>query len=252
MVTATGPISTNGTVSISSMAGDILVTALGPTGSITEAGDITLFAATGHNIIFASGGAFNQQSGSIMVNPANLIVDTTGTTAAKLNQSRYSTASQINVVAGQAGRATGKNITFNGDLVAGSSLVFLSSVGGAITGSSVVVNSLGVYSTNSGGNAGLTGSIGGNATRTAASQGQAYTSPNNNYRFNGCVIGSVSCSLIVFPGVIQPALITEFAVLVLRPVEEDVDVPLTNIFDEDRLCEELYQSAPDVARQVCQ
>jgi hypothetical protein len=51
---------------------------------------------------------------------------------------------------------------------------------------------------------------------------------------------------------VQPSPISSFAVLAVAPTQEDIDAPLTNIFDEDQLCDRLYQSAPDIARTVCQ
>ena len=47
----------------------------------------------------------------------------------------------------------------------------------------------------------------------------------------------------------QPA--SEVDILVARPAEDDPDTPLINIFDEERLCELLLRTNPELAREVC-
>jgi len=47
----------------------------------------------------------------------------------------------------------------------------------------------------------------------------------------------------------QPA--SEVDIFVARPAEDDPDTPLINIFDEERLCELLLRTNPELAREVC-
>jgi hypothetical protein len=113
------------------------------------------------------------------------------------------------------------------------------------------VNVLGLGVSGTGGSADLHGSIAGNTTQTAAQQGFINPQTQNNYQFNGCAIGSVTC--IVLPTVvpIQPQAVSQVDILLARPSEDDIDAPLINIFDEEQLCERLRRTNPEAAREVC-
>jgi hypothetical protein len=50
---------------------------------------------------------------------------------------------------------------------------------------------------------------------------------------------------------IQPQPISQIDILVARPSEEDIDAPLINIFDEERLCEQLLRTNPEAALERC-
>jgi len=241
--------STNGGVTIlgnitADPGGNLLVTSAG---AVTITGTITLTAT--NNIVFASGGPFTQSGTLIIVGP-DLVISTTGSTpnATALSAGGpYTTAADINTLALLAG-SSANPITF-ATLQATDTVLLLLANSGIITGTDVNVLQLGVYAF--GASATLSGSIGGNASTTAAETAIFFPSPSNNYRFNTCAIGSVSC--VVLPSVtpIQPAPIGGFAVLVAPQPEDDIDAPLTNIFDEDQLCDQLFRTSPDVARKVC-
>jgi len=91
----------------------------------------------------------------------------------------------------------------------------------------------------------------GRCTTTAASTGRINPGPDNNYRFNDCVIGSVTCVVLPTLTPVVPQAAREIDILVARPSEEDFDAPLINIFDEERVCEELLRRDPIRAREVC-
>jgi hypothetical protein len=66
------------------------------------------------------------------------------------------------------------------------------------------------------------------------------------------VIGSVSCILLPTLIPVEPQAATQIDVLVARPAVEDLDAPLVDIFDEQRLCEQLLRTDPKRAREYCQ
>ncbi|MBV9553886.1 MAG: hypothetical protein JO032_13975, partial [Alphaproteobacteria bacterium] len=224
MATSSGPIAVNGLVTLSSS----------------------------RNIVLSSAGDFIQ-TGSLLVNGPDLVVGTTGLDASKLvpntGTNTFTLGNQVGAIGGIMGSFSGGMVSFTALSLPTGTLI-LSAGTGAITGASVNVNQLGVVI--GGGRADLTGSISGNATTTAAELGTAFPMPSNDYRFNTCAIGSVSCLVLPALTPIQPQLITNFEVTVTQPAADDLDAPLTNIFDENRLCDELYRTSPDLAQKVCQ
>jgi hypothetical protein len=218
----------------------------------------------GNNIVLASSGAFTQ-SGTLTVTSPDLVIDTTGkfqNAGALLSQLLSSpgsdgiTIQDRSVINNSAFSPSGSSnpIKFGGTLAAHNSIVLLLANKGAITGGSsgsptIDVKALGVSGT--GGSASLFGSIGGSATTAAAANGRINPVPDNKYRFNDCVIGSVTC--IVLPGLtpIQPQAASQVDVLAARPAEEDIDAPLINIFDEEHLCEQMLAADPERAKEVC-
>ena len=213
---------------------------------------MTIGLNAGNNIVLASNGAFTQ-SGTLTVTSPDLVIDTTGKNAGALLSQLLSspgsngiTIQDRSVINNSAFSPSGNSnpIKFGGTLAANNSIVLLLANKGAITGGSsgsptIDVKALGVSGT--GNLASLFGSIGGSATTAAAANGRINPVPDNNYRFNDCVIGSVTC--VVLPGLtpIQPQAAREVDVLVARPAEEDIDAPLINIFDEERLCEQVLR-----------
>jgi hypothetical protein len=251
-----GAVSLTGPVSVSA-GQDVLATANNGAISMTGATGLT----AGSNIVLASNGAFTQSGTLTIAKSSDLVIDTTGKDAATLlkqlqSVSGSNTITNPVVITNPLFTPSGNSspITFGGTLAAGNSVVLLLANKGAITGGSsgsptITVGQLGV--SGAGGSASLFGSIAGNATTTAASQGRINPGPDNNYRFNDCVIGSVTC--VVLPGLtpIVPQAAQEVDVLVARPSEEDIDAPLINIFDEERVCEMLLRTNPERAKEVC-
>ena len=138
---------------------------------------------------------------------------------------------------------------------------------GSITGgsngfSAVNVGGLGV--SGSGGQASLFGSIAGNFTGAAAATGRINPTPQDQYRFNNCIIGSPACGvpssevdtlmripMIEIEAFLRPQTATEVDILVARPGPGDMDAPLVNVFDEERLCELMLRTNPELGREVC-
>jgi hypothetical protein len=237
-ITITGNVAANG--------GNMLVSSAGP---IAVNGTVTLGASS--NIILASTGAFSQ-SGSLAIAGPDLVIDTTGLNASRLLPTGggvYTQGSQVLAIGTIPGSFAGGAVSFAG-LSAANTTLFITAGSGAITGSGVNVSQLGVVA--GAGTATLTGSISGNSSTTAAELGFAVPAPSNNYRFNTCAIGSVSCVALPALSPIQPAPINNFEVNIAQPAADDLDAPLTNIFDENRLCDELYRTSPDLAQKVCQ
>ena len=257
LTTTTGALTA--LANITATAGNLKATA--DNGAINATGAIGLTA--GSNIVLASNGAFTQ-SGTLTIASPDLVIDTTGKDASVLLGQLLNspgangiTITDRAVITNAAFSPSGNSnpVTFGGALAARNSIVLLLANAGAITGGTssspaVTVGQLGVSGTRS--LAALFGSIGGNATTTAAQLGRINPGPDNNYRFNDCVIGSATC--VVLPGItpIQPQAAQQVDVLVARPSEEDIDAPLINIFDEERVCEELLRTDPKRAKEVCQ
>ncbi|MGE3282893.1 MAG: beta strand repeat-containing protein [Alphaproteobacteria bacterium] len=181
--------------------------------------------------------------------------------------------------------ATANAITFNGTLNAEDSVVLLIANQGPITGGSsdnltINVGELGI--SGRGSQAQLFGSIGGNEGEAAAAAARINPLTDPDYLFNSCIIGSAVCGPLPPPPppppppeVINPQLVIEAGILaaaasdtaeaLLRPQpasevdilvtrpggEDDPDTPLVNIFDEERLCELLLRTNPELAREVC-
>ena len=224
-------------------------------GALSVTGTVGLTA--GSNIILASNGAFNQ-SGTLAITSPDLVIDTTGATASALLTAFQGVGgiTSAAVITNPVFKPSGNSnpIKFGGTLTANSSIVLLLANGGAITGGSasnpaINVGQLGVSGT--GGSAALFGCIGTSCTTVAAEKGRINPASDNNYRFNDCAIGSVTCIVFQPLTFIQPQAAREIDVLVARPAEEDIDAPLINIFDEERVCEELLRTDPKRAREVC-
>jgi hypothetical protein len=164
------------------------------------------------------------------------------------------------------------------DLQAGGSVVVLIGNSGAINGT-INVGQLGI--SDSGASSQLTGSIAGNSTPSAAQLAVLAGGVNGQYLFNGCPIGGAGCTPFttavltnsldilaaraeVIESIISAAAQqsqTQVDILLARPREfdrftgrpqdEDIDASIINIFDEERICEELRLKSPEAAREVC-
>ena len=165
------------------------------------------------------------------------------------------------------------------DLQAGGSIVVLIGNSGAISGT-INVGQLGI--SGNGASAQLFGSIGGNSTSSAAQLAVLAGGVNGQYLFNACPIGGAGCTpfstiavltnnLDILTGraeVIESIIAAtaqesqtqvdillsrprEFDRFTGRPQDEDIDASIINIFDEERLCEELRLKSPEAAREVC-
>src|SRR5262249_27097434 len=165
-----------------------------------------------------------------------------------------------------------------GNLQAPSSIVLLIAGSGAISGN-IDAAQLGISGI--GGSANITGTIGGNSTQSAAQLAVIDPGISNQYLFNTCTIGAVGCGLFVDinpitasdiltarPQIIEDIVAatsqrtqSEIDILLSRPREfdrytgrpqdEDLIAPLINVFDEERLCEELRRTSPEAAQEVC-
>jgi hypothetical protein len=234
---------TGGTTNGIKLSGTINVA--GPSGS----GSVPVFILSGDGAIV--------QTGTLNVAAANFVLDSTGNIQLHSIEAALGSLGETSVnnagLFPAASASPANPITFGGILNAPHSVVLISSGGGAITslsGATLNIDQLGISGV--GGTANLFGCIAGNCTPSAAETSTPSPTASNNYRFNTCAIGSPTC--IVLPSLtpVQPSPISSFAVLAVAPTQEDIDAPLTNIFDEDQLCDRLYQSAPDIARTVCQ
>jgi hypothetical protein len=87
---------------------------------------------------------------------------------------------------------------------------------------------------------GATATLSGSVRNISGPGAAAIAVPNpraqNQYLLNGCVIGSPNCVLLPPLVPVQPQLVREIDILALQPQREDVDSPVINIFDEERLC----------------
>ena len=122
-----------------------------------------------------------------------------------------------------------------------------------------------------------------NSAQSAANSAVINPLTDPAYLLNGCIIGSVACavptppepppappSLVVInlllltqgailvsipsdtaDALLRPQPVSDVDILVARPAEDDPDTPLINIFDEERLCELLLRTNPELAREVC-
>jgi filamentous hemagglutinin family protein len=248
ILTADGGISLNGPAAVTA-GHDILATS--KAGESID-GPVTLTA--GHNAILAANGPFLLRSGTLTVNaPGDFVVSTTGESASDLNGSLQGPADPAQIFKIIPGSAS-YNITFDGTLNAQNSVVLLLANNGAISVSpagGIFVKDLGLTGSVAG-SAVLYGAIRGNATKAAAELGQIIPTANNNYQFNNCAIGSTTC--IVLPPFVpvQPQQISQFDLLVARPAQQDdLDAPLIDIFDAERLCEELLRTGSKLAKEVC-
>jgi len=165
------------------------------------------------------------------------------------------------------------------DLEAGGSIVVLIGNSGAISGT-INVGQLGI--SGNGASAQLVGSIGGNSTSSAAQLAVLAGGINGQYLFNACPIGGAGCTpfstiailtnnLDILTGraeVIESIIAAtaqesqtqvdillsrprEFDRFTGRPQDEDIDASIINVFDEERLCEEMRLKSPEAAREVC-
>jgi hypothetical protein len=75
--------------------------------------------------------------------------------------------------------------------------------------------------------------------------------PSNDYRLNTCAIGSTGCLVIQPLTPIQPQAVNQLNFLLQAPPQDDIDAPLINVFDEQRLCESWLKTSPELALEVC-
>ena len=182
--------------------------------------------------------------------------------------------------------ATANPITFAGTLNAPDSVVLLIANQGPITGGSsanpaIVVGGLGV--SGAGSQAQLFGSVAGNSGKAAATA--AHINPLTDPAYSSITASSAprpalcrrppnrppappslvvinrlllteAAILVSIPSdtadaLLRPQPASEVDILVARPAEDDPDTPLINIFDEERLCELLLRTNPELAREVC-
>ena len=267
----TGGVSLGGTIAMKAGEPDIVIAADGP---FQQSGTLNVVAAD--YVIIDTTGTTAQQR----------LADLTQAIAAAGVQNTPNAVVITNPVFNPTG-ATANPITFAGTLNAPDSVVLLIANQGPITGGSsanpaIVVGGLGV--SGAGSQAQLFGSVAGNSGAKPLPRPPVInplTDPA--YLLNGCIIGSVACavptppepppgaafprgdhSLLLTEGAIlvsipsdtadallRPQPASEVDILVARPAEDDPDTPLINIFDEERLCELLLRTNPELAREVC-
>ncbi len=243
----------------SSTAGDVLIQTTGPGQPLTLAGDIT----AGGRAIFDTAGAF-VQVGTVTVGAPVFAVDTTGAGIAKLS-SFVSATSNADAVANLAPTGTTRNPIQFDNLVAPGSVALLFADGGVVNGI-MQVSQLGLSGT--GASAALFGSINGDATGTAAAQGVRNPGPESTYLFNNCIIAGTSCVLLPAAALVPPQMVSDINLALLIPFqpfstldfatsdalrprrEENPDLPVINIFDEERLCGVLPGSG-EATREPC-
>jgi hypothetical protein len=234
--------------------------------------------AAGGNVVIGSDGAF-QQSGTFSINLADyVIVDTTGESAEKrlsdLNRAIAANSVQnipdsivITDPAFNPRGVTANDVRFDGALNGTGSVLLLIADRGRITGrtsgvQAVDIGGLGI--SGFGGEAALFGSIAEDATAAAAAAGRVNPAPQNAYRFNNCIIGSPICTaflsevdillarpIFAIEALLRPQPVNEVDILVARTAPDELDAPLVNVFDEERLCELLLRTNPELAREVC-
>ncbi|HEX3885028.1 MAG TPA: hypothetical protein VHW66_20405 [Stellaceae bacterium] len=224
---------------------------------VTTKGAATLsgtYSLTGTRVALSASGNFTQ-TGSTTVTADYLLVDTTGLGAAALVADVPTPTMALASVATEPGlgpHGASNTMNFNGTVSAAGTQTVLFGGHGTVDSVSGGLLVKGLLVSGAGGSAGLFGSIGGIATSTAAQEGLINPSSSNNYRFNTCVIGSVSCILLPALIPVEPQAATQIDILVARPAVEDLDAPLVDIFDEQRLCEQLLRTDPKRAREYCQ
>ncbi len=261
--------------------GNLLVTSRG---SLMINGTVQL--AAGKNIVLDANGPFAQQGGvlTIAADPPALVVDTadpagngapavlTTLLNSPLNGGS-DTITNANVISAlpPSGSGPPSNPISFADLEAPNSVALLVANSGAISGK-INVAQLGISGT--GGSSQLFGSVAGNSTMGAAQLATIFPATLSSYFFNSCLINPVGCAqfgaidiVTARPEVIETIIAataqppqTQIDILLARPREfdlftgrpqDDLDAPLINIFDEERLCEELRRKSPEVAREVC-
>jgi hypothetical protein len=151
-----------------------------------------------------------------------------------------------------ASGASHNDIAFNGVVDAAGSVTLIFAGGGAVTtlnGTNFAVAELGVSGL--GGLANMFGTIGTNSSPSAASSAFINPDSSNQYRFNNCAIGSTTCIVLPTNTPIQPQAVSQLNVLISLPQEDDIDAPLINVFDEERLCEAWLRVSPEIAEKVC-
>jgi hypothetical protein len=226
-----------------------------PSTTGTASIDGTVSMTAGNDIVVATNGPFDQ-TGNLTITGPDFIVGTTGKWDAPTLAGFFPQAPKAGDINNDVFKPEGKgaNINFDGKLSAPNSTLFLLADKGTISGGSngnpqIFVKQLGV--SGQGDLAALFGEIDGNGQSTAALQGRINPFTQNEYKFNDCAIGSPTCIVLPTFTPIQPQAISEVDILFARPAEEDVDAPLINIFDEERLCEQLLRRDPERAREVC-
>lgn len=239
-------------ISASQSAGHDL---LGTTDAAINLNGTFQFSA-GSNIVLVSGGAFTQRGTLTVTSPDFVIAtdDRAGGASALLSEllaAGGGSISNANIIKTSqfAPGNTDNPISFGTHSIdATGSVMLLFADAGGITGT-VNVHGLGVSGL--AGSADLRGSVDGNTTQTAAQLSFINPRSQNDYKFNDCAIGSATC--IILPNLvpIQPQPVSQIDILVARPSEEDLDAPLVNIFDEERLCEQMLRLNPEAAWERC-
>ena len=265
-----GGVSLGGTIAMKAGEPDIVIAADGP---FQQSGTMNVLAAD--YVMIDTTGTTAQQR----------LADLTQAIAAAGVQNTPNAVVITNPVFNPTG-ASANPITFAGTLNAPDSVLLVIANQGPITGGSsanpaIVVGGLGV--SGAGSQAQLFGSVAGNSAQSAANSAVINPLTDPAYLLNGCIIGSVACavptppepppappslvvinSLLLTQGAIlvsipsdtadallRPQPASEVDILVARPAEDDPDTPLINIFDEERLCELLLRTNPELAREVC-
>jgi hypothetical protein len=267
--------SQSGVTSSPTANGDILIQTNAVGQPLTLAGNIT----GGGRAIFDTAGGF-MQTATVTITDPSLAVDTTGAGVSQLLGIITAPNVSADVVAGLPPAGVTSNPMIFGNLQAPNSTVVLFVDHGAVSGT-MAVGQLGLSGT--GGSANLFGSIAGVTGQAAAPIGVRDPGPDPAYLFNNCIIALPTCTVIspvsppaVVTSILPPSvgfLITptalpteDVAVIALphltatlnivtpQPVaggdRANPEAPLTNIFDEERLCTEIAQSAS--ARERCQ
>ena len=84
-----------------------------------------------------------------------------------------------------------------------------------------------------GGNADLSGKIGGLEGQAAASKATIWPQPSSDYRFNACPITSINCVLLPVQTIPPISPLRDVPIIRDRPSQDDTDVQLPNVSDED-------------------
>jgi len=245
--------------SITASAGDVLVQVNNAGQPLTLAGIIT----AGGRVIFDTAGAF-AQTGTTTVTAPVLAIDTTGSGVNTLLGFITSPSVNASVVSNLPPHGKRSNPVQFSNLLAPNSVVLLFADKGSVSGP-IQAGQLGLSGTGS--LADLQGSINGVSGPMAALLGVRAPGPDPRYLFNDCILAATTC-VVVPPNqplaflVTQPQTASEIQELSVSPnlsaqfvliepeivkgvrQSEDPDAPVINIFDEERLCDEIAKSGP--------
>ncbi|HEX6842091.1 MAG TPA: hypothetical protein VF113_11200, partial [Stellaceae bacterium] len=218
-------------------SGDVLIRDTGPlmlSGTLTNAAGGIFIRTTGEMMLGAAslsapggvelGSTGFTQTANVSVSTPLVVIDVTG---AALPQTVNPTTAASLLASFEPGGGSG-NISL-ATLSAPNAAVLLSANSGNITGT-IDARALAVIG--SGGSAQLFGNVDGIAGSTAAQAVGKSGRRENNYRFNNCAIGSVTCTVLPEIIPIQPAPISNVSILTQQQFT-DPTINLLNVGTED-------------------